>query len=475
MSRVVMFVLNDCRTDARVLREAATLVGAGNRVTIMARTTDPYAERVERESRDGFEIVRVPVASGALRWLLLARRPTALVRAIAAAARRAAGRPPGGWIAIGAGAVLLIVSAPFAAIAAVGLGTLMATVTVLPPARRAWLAIAWRIRWRFGVTAWAAGASAAAPPGEIFHAHDMSGLPAAIAARRRAGGAVIYDSHEIYVEMGMNAELPRVARVALRALECRLANQAAALVTVNDDLAEVLGQAFGMQGRTVVVRNCPRRWEPPVTDPALLRSSLGIGVDVPLVLSHGFLVEHRGLEQVAAALRLPDLARVHAVFMGRGPLAPNLRALAADPALEGRLHVLDAVPPEDLAAWVHGADVAVMPIQPSSLSHRLSTPNKLFEALGAGVPVVASDFPPMRRIVIDDPDGPLGAVCDPTDPVAIAAAIRTLLERTPTEIADLRRRCLAAAHSRYSWEIDSARLVALYDRLANGPVTGAAA
>lgn len=469
MARVVMFVLNDCRTDARVLREAATLVAAGHGVTVMARTSNPYADGVERETRDGFEIVRVPVASGALRWLLLPRRPASLLRALAGSARRAAGRPPRGWFALGAGGVGLVAAAPFAALAALALGTLVAAVRLLPPARWAWLVIEWRLKWRFGVTAWAAGAAAAAPPGDVFHAHDLTGLPAAIAARDRGGGAVVYDSHEVFVEAGANAERPRAARAAMRALERRLANEAAALVTVNDDVAQVLRPALGMEGRTVIVRNCPPRWDPPVADPALLRLNASIPAEVPLILSHGLLVADRGLEQIAAALRRRELAGVHAVLMGPGPLVPHLRALAADPALEGRLHVLDAVAPDQLAAWVHGADLVVTPIQPSTLNHRLSTPNKLFEALGAGVPVVASDFPPIRRIVIDDPDGPLGAVCDPTDPAAIAATIRALLDLPSTEMADLRRRCLAAAHARYAWEIDAARLVALYELLAPPP------
>lgn len=470
-----MFVLNDCRTDARVLREAATLVAAGHRVTIIARTTEPYAATIERESRDGFEILRVPVASGALRWLLLARRPAALARALGAAARRAAGRPPGGGIRILAGALALCIAAPIAVLGAVGIGALVATVRVLPSARRWWRASAWRIRWRFGVKPWAAAAAAVAPPGDILHAHDLSALPAAIAARRRAGGVIVYDSHEIWVEMGTNAQLPNEAREAMRARERSLAKEAAALVTVNDDLADVLGRALAMEDRTVVVRNCPPRWDPPSPAPALLHARLGIPAGVPLLLSHGFFAPHRGLEQLGAALRRPELAGVHAVLLGRGPLEADLRALAADPALGGRLHVLEAVPPEELAAWVHGADVAVMPIQPSSLSHRLSTPNKLFEALGAGVPVVASDFPPMRRIVIDDPDGPLGAVCDPTDPAAIAAAVAALLALPSADIADLRRRCLAAAHARYCWEIDGARLVALYRRLIAGSHTGSGA
>jgi glycosyltransferase involved in cell wall biosynthesis len=111
-----------------------------------------------------------------------------------------------------------------------------------------------------------------------------------------------------------------------------------------------------------------------------------------------------------------------------------------------------------------------MPIQASTLNHRLSSPNKLFESIATGLPVVVSDFVEMRRIVLEDPDGPLGAVCDPADPVSVAAAIRTILDLGPEARETLRARCLRAAHERWTWETESSHLVELYELLARQPV-----
>ncbi len=472
MARVVMFVLNDCRNDARVLREAATLAGAGHEVTIVARTTDPYAAAGSAGAADGFGILRVPVAAGALRWVLLARRPGRLARELAEAARRRVRAGPVGLAElVGLGLLGLLLALPAAAGALV-FGLSVAIVRRLRVGRTAWLAIEWRLQWQFGVVPWTRAAVDAAPHGDVFHAHDLRALPAALGSRARHGGLVVYDSHEIFVEAGANARRPESARAALLRLERRLAAGAAALVTVNDDLAAVLGERLGLADRTVVVRNCPPRWEPPAADRGPLRAAAGVPAGVPVLLSHGTFVPHRGFEQLAAALALPPLAGVHAVCLGFGPLRAHLDQLAASPALTGRLHVLDAVPPVELPSWISGADVDVVAIQPSSLNHRLSTPNKLFESLAAGVPVVASDFAPMRRIVIDDPDGPLGAVCNPTDPAALAAAIRSLLDLPPTDSAALRARCLEAAHARYAWEIDGGRLLDLYARLSGPPAAG---
>jgi glycosyltransferase involved in cell wall biosynthesis len=106
-----------------------------------------------------------------------------------------------------------------------------------------------------------------------------------------------------------------------------------------------------------------------------------------------------------------------------------------------------------------------MPIQPTTFNNRIGSPNKLWEALAAGVPVVVSDLPEMRRVVLEDPQLPLGATCDPTSAASIAAAIRVIVERPAGERAALRRRCLDAAHRRWNWESQGEGLVTLYRRL----------
>ena len=68
----------------------------------------------------------------------------------------------------------------------------------------------------------------------------------------------------------------------------------------------------------------------------------------------------------------------------------------------------------------------------------------------------------MRRIVLDDPDGPLGVMCDPADPTSIAAAVRSILDLDPAERRALSDRCKTAARERWNWETESARLVSLY-------------
>ena len=461
--RIVMFVLNDARTDSRVLREAASLRAAGHEVTIMARSTDPAATENEHDVVDGVEVIRVPGPYAFQVYWARIRYPWQLRHWWKLRAGDALRRAPLGLLEIvpliGAALVLapwVLIRLPFVLIArrrrsAVGVSTLD-----------------WVIRWRFNVLGWAKSAANAAPPADAWHGHDLTGLEAAGRAWQAHGGILVYDSHEIYVESGSIATRPRWLKWFLSRSERRWTAHAAALVTVNHSLADELGRRLQPR-RTVVVHNAPERWDPPIPRPDLIRAATGIPAGDPIALYHGGFSAHRGLEELAAAIREPGLERVHAVYMGYGSQKAMVEGLAADPRSGGRAHVLAAVPPSELGPWVASADVGVMAIQPSTLNHRLSTPNKLFESLAAGLPVVTSDFTEMREIVLDDPLGPLGEVCRPDDPADLARAIRAILDLPPEEREALRARCLAAAHARWNWEAEVAGLLQLYQDV--GPPT----
>jgi glycosyltransferase involved in cell wall biosynthesis len=214
-----------------------------------------------------------------------------------------------------------------------------------------------------------------------------------------------------------------------------------------------------------IVMNCSFRRPPPAETPRRFHAALGLEPSSRIVLYHGGLAPDRGIEQLVAAL--PSLGPgVHLCLLGYGPLGPALATASGRPEHGGRLHVLPAVPPDELLDWVASADVVAMPIQPSTLNHRLTTPNKLFEAMAVGVPVVASDLPGMAAIVRETG---CGVLCDPTDVRALAAALGSILDATPEERAGYRERALAAAHDTYSWEAQVEVLLAEYGRLTGRP------
>jgi len=246
----------------------------------------------------------------------------------------------------------------------------------------------------------------------------------------------------------------------LQAYERRLTQRAEALVTVNEGYLEILERRLRPK-RSIIVRNCPPRWQPTRGRASPLRALPLLTEATPLMLYHGIFGAGRGVEQMAQALLCEGLESTHAVALGFGDRT-QLDEWAAQSRFGGRLHVVEAVPPHELIEWVSGADVDVVALQQTTLNHYLCTPNKLWESIAAGVPVIVSDFPVMRKIVMEDPDGPLGAVCDPADVASIADAARSILTMSPEERADLRSRCRKAATERWNWETESSRLVELY-------------
>jgi glycosyltransferase involved in cell wall biosynthesis len=152
------------------------------------------------------------------------------------------------------------------------------------------------------------------------------------------------------------------------------------------------------------------------------------------------------------------------VLLGYGLLQKEIDRRAA--GTPDRIRVLPAVPPAELLSWVASADVVAMPIQPTTLNHRLTTPNKLFEALAVGVPVVASDLPGMAGIVRETD---AGLLVDASDPNAIAQACRTLLELDEPSREARRSAMLQAARETYNWERQADVLFAEYGRLSGQP------
>ena len=465
-----MFVYNDATFDSRVLREAATLGAAGHEVTLMAMWRPTEGDPVQHEHRDGFEIIRVAMPHDWwVGWRRLANprpqreRAAKLWRTSTRFRRHDLRGALVGARGVIWNSILLAVRSSWLAVQrrrATGMNRVASDPDkAWPPESGFWLA-----SWRGSILGWAKAAAEAAPLADVYHGHDLTGLPAARAASRRNHGQVVYDSHDIYIEAGRMATRPAWARLLLRWLEWRWSRGIAALVTVNHGYAEVIAGRLHPP-RTVIVYNCPPRWEPPPAPRDWLRETAGIEPDRPVVLFHGGFGPHRGLRELALAMLEPGLETAHLVYLGYGSARGEIDGLVAQPRFDGRLHVLEAVPPDVLLDWITTATVDVVPFQHSTRNHYLCTPNKLFESLAAGVPLVVSDFPAMGGIPMDDPDGPLGAVCQPDDPVSIAGAIRSVISLDPTARADLRRRCLAAAHARWNWETESVKLLELYRSL----------
>jgi glycosyltransferase involved in cell wall biosynthesis len=407
--RVAMVIYGDIRHDSRVQREASSLAAVGHEVTI-------YCLAGSRDAMPALDSRVSIIAHGAA---------------------------PG---AIGPGS-----PSPFR-----GPGKAWKMVRLV---RR----VSWLIGYVRNLRTWGGAVAADSPRVDVWHVHDFTGL-VAIAGRVSRSAALVYDVHDLFVETGTGRLLPYVVRRAIRRYERHLVHRADLVVTVNQPLADVVASRCSPRW-AIVVHNCPPRWTLPDPRPDLIREALGIPAEQTVVLYHGLLGASRGIDQLLEAILLPGLESCHLALMGYGEWTGQLKVTAAEPRFEGRVHVIDPVLPGDLLPWVASADVGAMAMPRASLNLYLSTPNKLFECLAAGTPVVVSDFPAVRAIVAGDPLGSLGAICNPADPVDVARALREILAAGPAMGLEMRRRCNTAARERWNWESEVARLTAAYECL----------
>ncbi|HSP60586.1 MAG TPA: glycosyltransferase, partial [Ornithinimicrobium sp.] len=228
-----------------------------------------------------------------------------------------------------------------------------------------------------------------------------------------------------------------------RRLELRQGDRADAVLTVGDGVADALHGRYGWDHVSVVRNTFPAAARPP-TPP-----------DAPAGLVYpGRLAADRELETVSAATRDPGLPLPVTLV---GPADETWRA-GFDPGLAT---VRAPVGTDELTDLLTRAGLALVTHSDAWENHRLALPNKLFHAVRAGVPVVATDVGELARTVRRHD---LGTLYRPGDPHDLARAVREAVDR----FGELRD-AVAAAAPALSWEQDEAVLLGVYRRLAARP------
>lgn len=307
--------------------------------------------------------------------------------------------------------------------------------------------------WPLPVRGWWATLRRELPPADLYHAFGILTIAVAEdlaqdARREGRAGLVVYDVIDVILDSNNYASVPTPVRAFYKWRERRWVRKADAIVTVNDSIADVLTTSWRLARRPTVLLNCQPQWTRPSPVPDHIRAATGIPPERKVVLFLGRLGRERGLEEAAeAVLRLPDAALV---MLGFGPWGDRLRQRDQDPRFRGRHFTLPAVHPDDVPAWTASADASIIAVPANSLNQRLSTPNKFWESLTAGTPVIVGrDLEVMRKIVEADD---LGVVADPADPIDLARGLRGIVDRPDPEREAMRDRCLRVTRHRYNWE-----------------------
>ncbi|NIX76822.1 glycosyltransferase [Microvirga terricola] len=302
-----------------------------------------------------------------------------------------------------------------------------------------------------------------------IHSHDLSTALIGLAAAGRLQVPCVCDFHEWYSEnvswdheKAAYVQHPRPIKIAYRRVERLAMARAAAVVTVCESIASELESNFSFGRKKVhVIRNIPSSGQAPSREYASLREELNLPADKMLVLWQGGTGPSRLLEPVIESLGHYE----HFVLVIRGPsldiFGDAYREIAARAGAPDRLILLPPVPSRDVVAAAKGADCGVWTLPNLCKNFSYALPNKVFEYLYSGLPILAADYPEVRRLV----DGSqVGLLFDPYDPQSIAQAVKRLHEEKG--LAESMRARMPELIAELDADREWQKLVTLYQTLA---------
>lgn len=307
---------------------------------------------------------------------------------------------------------------------------------------------------------------------DVVHAHDGVTLPTAVYAAEELGAKLVFDSHEL--EAHRSPPLHPLRRWQVEKIERRYLPRADRVMTVTELAADYLASAYNINRPQVIFNAPPARpgpvplqWD--VLDRDDVRSDLYLGPRTFLFAYTGNVTLNRGLELAIIALsklqgyRDPNgrfKSAYHLAIIGKAQSGHNayLKDLVERYGLIGRVHQLAPVAPHRVASYIATANASIIPIMPVTLSYEYAMPNKLFEAMLSGNPIIASDLMEMGPMIHNEK---LGLTYSAESPDDCMAKMVELVDRySDFERGPQRQREL---EEKYAWEAQEKKLLAMYE------------
>ena len=228
---------------------------------------------------------------------------------------------------------------------------------------------------------------------DLFVANDLDTLLPNFLISKLKRKRLVYDSHEYFCGELSIADRPFVKRV-WKSIERFCFPKLKDVITVSQSIVDQYEQEYGI--RPHLVRNIPPKATPPVTE---TRVSLQLPEDKTIIILQGNGInEGRGGEELVEAMPFVDEKAVF-LIVGNGTVIPRLKEKVKDLQLEHRVRFVPRVTPEMLYNYTYLSDIGIALDRDLSMNLRFSLPNKLFEYIKAGTPVVVSNLIERARIV----------------------------------------------------------------------------
>lgn len=286
---------------------------------------------------------------------------------------------------------------------------------------------------------------------DVCHCNDLNALPVGVMIKlmnRRC--KVVYDAHEYEIN-----DIPYQSRASIKVryfLERFLIRFADEVITVSDSIAHAYAEMYQIS-KPHLVLNCPPY--KPQEKQNLFRKNLNIRPDQTIFLYQGGLGRGRGIEILLQAFESMQDQNNVLVCMGYGPLGDEIKQKAS---VSENIFFHPAVSPMNLLPYTASADFGISFIEDACLSYRYCLPNKMFEYLMAGVPIVTSNLFEMQSFVEKHQCGVFAY--ENTVEGFKSAIKRILMLNYETLLANVK-----ATNSNYNWEKQELILSKIYQNV----------
>ena len=275
---------------------------------------------------------------------------------------------------------------------------------------------------------------------EIIWANDLDVLWPAVLMKKLRGTKVIYDSHEYFTEAeGLNGR-ERIKAIWTR-IEERCVPFVDVFITVNESIASIYRKKYNRE--VLVQRNMPILVEDESEREELFEVKT-------VVLQGAYIDPDRGGMELVEAFQY--LEGVQLLIVGAGRDLENIKRRIVELHLEEKVKVLPRMSYFELKKLTQRVHLGVSLDKPLHLNYTLSLPNKLFDYIHAGVPVLVSNLVETARIVTEYQ---VGEVVEEVAPEAIAKGIQKVLNSSSYEVY---RSATKKAKSALHWQADFDKL-----------------
>jgi glycosyltransferase involved in cell wall biosynthesis len=285
---------------------------------------------------------------------------------------------------------------------------------------------------------------------DILHVNDFEPLPTAWLVKKfKSKIKLVYDSHEYQREKnGMGASTKKMIEM----LEPIMIKSADAVITVSEGIQHEYKRLFQLDKVTVIF-NAPHRVE--VSKKDLFRKKFNLPDDVKIFLYQGAFHANRGVEQVIEAFGKMKGEKVAAVFMGSGPLQSKVE--------EGsncfdNVFYHPAVPYSEILEHTASADFGLLTTENVCLNHYYCMPNKLFEYIQAGLPIISTDLFDCRRLIEKEK---VGLILTEESAEGYIEVVRRACKLAPGHFDA----ALTVAKEKYHWALEEKKLISIYEQL----------